>query len=108
MAITWKFWGASDDLAYFARNGDVDEGSPGTFKLSNPEGEGLLITVAYAQGELNQGTWMVGVAQVDEGHDLPSWPVELGKSGDCDYSVELTITTPDGVNLEGFDNGMGA
>lgn len=98
----WKFWGSSDDLAYHSQNGNVDEGSPGTYKLSHPDYGGLLVSVAYAQGALNQGTWMVGVAQLDEGQELPAWEYRLGVSPDCPYSAELTIIAPEGCTLEGF------
>lgn len=100
----WKFWGSSDDLAYYSKNGSVDEGAPGTYKLSHPDYGGLLVTIAYAQGALNQGIWMVGVARTDEGQELPEWPCSIGVAPDCPYSAGLTIIAPEGCTLEGFSD----
>ena len=63
--------------------------------LIYPDGTGLTVCAAY----VNPGTWMVGIAPLDEDNPIPDWGITLGASPDCAYSAGLTLTVPDGTTL---------
>ncbi len=100
MTKTFKFWGASDDLAYWSDGKNDDEigaFEKGTnFLLKSAVAEQRLrVTVLYAPGD--GGTWMVGVSQVDEDDAVPPWPLRMAR--EHDYSLRLEIDCPDDTTL---------
>lgn len=93
-----KFYGYSDDLVEVEGTFDgCDEYNridrPGIFKIAD-ETEGLLVIVEFGYS----GTWMVGVAPVDEETPMPTtWNIRIGQ--DHDYSAMLVMSPPENAKL---------
>lgn len=97
-------YGASDDLV------EVD-GCEGAGEFSSDRWDGVLIApLAQEQMRVHcwydeNGCWQVGVGQVDEAIQLPSWPVTITQApamnpDNAGYSALLTIDAPAGIRLE--------
>ena len=116
---TLKFYGASDDLFEIegARGDEPDEiclcDRPVTVSLKlepppydgGPEvgivPEGLHVTGLYAPNDAT-ACWMIGIAPLDEGLDMPGWPMRWRFDG---YTTVLEIDAPDDVVVAGHTGG---
>ena len=103
---TFQFEGASDDTfgEYNQTNEDYDNcasGKPIQFKLSTPDGEGVLVTGIYCLEGVwkNCSGWSIAVATLDEDKPLNGWTFEL-KPDHEGYRNQLTVVAPDSAELE--------
>ncbi|AVP71290.1 hypothetical protein [Prescottella equi] len=89
----FSFEGASDDTAVV-----IVDGTPSEYDAYNGAQFHLLSKHGQMQVSLDldndSGCWMVAVGQTSEAHPVPSWPIALEQSKDCDYAVRVTITAP--------------
>lgn len=102
-------YGASDDLVEVAGCEGADEFSSDHWSadLVAPDGAQMSVWCWYTLG----GTWAVGIAQADEDHQLPAWPVTIAQAPAMNpdnpgYSALLAIDAPDGTrlaNIRGVD-----
>lgn len=102
MLIT--FYGASDDLVEVGGCGGAGEfnhysNAPWTCDLVAPDGTSMQVHLFY------DGTWHVGVGQVDEDEPLPPWPLAFASGPDDrpwvpKYSTALTVDAPEGTRLK--------
>lgn len=95
-----KFYGHSDDLFEAEINGEpVAEidcyRAVAAYKVADDSGA-LIVAGIYSPGDMRTGTWLVGVAPLDEDVPLPSWPIEVGSDR---YTTTLTIEAPDTANI---------
>jgi hypothetical protein len=95
-------YGASDDLVEVAGCDGADEFGSDDWQgdLTAPDGSQMRV---YCQYRVN-GTWSVGVGQVDEELQLPGWPVVVQQAAAMNpdnpgYSALLAIDAPDGTRL---------
>jgi hypothetical protein len=95
-------YGASDDLVEVAGCEGADEFNSDDWQgdLIAPDGSQMRV---YCQYRLN-GTWSVGVGQVDEELQLPGWPVTITQAPAMNpdnpgYGALLTIDAPQGTYL---------
>ena len=97
---TVTIYGASDDLIEV-------EGVPGADEFNVYSDKKVCATLLLHHAEEEQmavhavydGCWSFAVAQVDEEHPLPAWPVRVGQSLGVPYSTQLEIDVPDGTVL---------
>jgi hypothetical protein len=100
---TITFRGYSDDIVYVktAKHDEEDEYHVsindehpyvGTFHV------GKLFVVAFYSPH-NSGCWGFGVCQMEEGINLPNWPVRFKTHPKRKYSVVLEIDCPDDVRV---------
>ncbi|MCA9179356.1 MAG: hypothetical protein KDB14_33090, partial [Planctomycetales bacterium] len=74
---------------------------PEVVKVHSPSEGGLHVVACYApKGSV--GCWAIGLMQLDEDVEIPSWPMEW-KIGGRGYSVELTLTVPDDAVVSKVD-----
>lgn len=96
------FYGASDDLVEVA-------GCEGADEFNSDDWSGVLIAPdggrmrVYVRFEIN-GCWSVGMGQVDEKFQLPSWEHSITQAPAMNpdnpgYSALLTINAPKGTEL---------
>lgn len=102
-----KFYGVSDDL--FEMDGDIREEigcyeKGGVYHLKAADGE-MIVYGEYAPNPTKGASWMIGVALVDEGIQLPPWKIHY-MTGDPDgypdpqsYTPMLVIEAPDDVTV---------
>lgn len=104
---TLKFWGASDDL--FEMGGDID-GEIGCYNngasyLLSAESGRMIVYGIYAPDSTPGASWVVGVALVEEGVDLPAWPTRFvtappaGYPDPKSYSPLLLVDVPDDIQV---------
>lgn len=100
--MTITIYGASDDLVEVAGCDGADEFSSDDWSagLFAPDGSGMRVYCRYE----SHGCWSAGVAQVDEEHPLPGWPVTITQAPAMNpdnpgYSALLTVDAPDGTSL---------
>lgn len=67
--------------------------------LLSPEGVGLKVYAEYAPRAVGAAVWMIGVAPLDEGKDLPNWGMRYLTAANG-YSPKLVIYAPDDVAVE--------
>lgn len=91
-----KFEGYSDDTfgAYW-EGGDVDndDGAQGSLRILRVDAgdHRLLVTGQYSPHSV-AGTWMIGLAMVDEHDALPPWSMAWRFSG---YTPQLFLDVPE-------------
>jgi hypothetical protein len=95
-------YGASDDLIEVAGCEGADEFNNDDWSadLIAPDDSQMSVWCWYTLG----GTWAVGVAQTDEEHPLPAWPIAITQAPAMNpdnpgYSVLLSIDAPEGTRL---------
>lgn len=98
------FKGYSDDTfgEYASTNDDVDNCAslkPIHCVLRSGQ-DGMIITGQYANNPIS-GTWMIGIAQLDEDILLPDWNMAFGSEG---YTATLSLDVPDDTTLEWYNN----
>lgn len=92
------FIGHSDDIFSVSINGKpVEEidcfDRQARYKVSSGKNQLYVIGDFVAPG-----VWMIGVAQVNAGIQIPSWNIQL--THEHNYSPALTIECPDDVKIE--------
>lgn len=99
---TIKIFGASDDLIEVSGCKGADEFYAvehglhmGTLDFVSDGGaSGVLPRSRLRVHAIYDGTWSFAVGLVEEGDKLPAWPIDISKSGENDYSAEVTIIAP--------------
>lgn len=94
------FYGSSDDnFGYDVDGKGGDEidcfEAIAAFRITDGD-ETMDIVGAYAMWPKCGAVWMVGVAQREEGENLPGWPIEITAEG---YTTQLTVTVPVGAEV---------
>lgn len=101
---TFSIYGASDDLVEtdgvngcdeFNVNPQGESGYAGTFVLSGG-GQTMKIHAFY------DGCWHFSPAQLDEGVDLPAWPMRITAHrirDEIGYSTLIEVDVPDDTHL---------
>lgn len=100
------FRGASDDLFYVEGDKFGEElgcfSKPCILQLwSKREASGLLVIGHYSLGD--NGTWMIGVAQMEEDIHIPEWPTSFYNA--TGYSVGMRITVPEDCVITDLTHG---
>jgi len=95
-------YGASDDLVEVDGCKGADEFCTDNWSadLVAPDDSQMSLWCWYTLG----GTWAVGIAQTDEDHPLPAWPITITQAPAMNpdnpgYSVLLHIDAPEDVRL---------
>lgn len=97
--LPYTFEGASDDIVIVIADGvaaEYEAYDGAQFRLRHPTGQ-MQITVRMDD---DSGCWHASIGQTDEVHPLPGWPITAVQSRDHEYTVRLTVDTPDGTVLE--------
>ena len=99
---TLYIYGYSDDLIEIEGGMDDEVDTYDRVRsitLLSPEGEGLKVYAEYAPRAVGAAVWMIGVAPLDEGKDLPNWEMRYLTAANG-YSPKLVIDAPDDVVVE--------
>lgn len=96
---TLTFYGASDDLFEVDSTVRADREEYSCYDTSCTvkvvDGDfGLFVTGLYAPS--GEGTWMIGISQLNEDIPLPPWPMRWTADG---YSVRLVLEVSDSTTI---------
>lgn len=99
---TLKFYGHSDDCFEIdgTRGDEPDEigafhKTVVVYLKSAISEQRVAVVGTYAPN--GKCTWAFGIALIDDGDDLPPWPIKFTR--EHDYSVALTIECPDDTSV---------
>ena len=98
MARMLRFYGASDDLFEIegTRKGEPDEigcwHRQAIVKVKADDDAGLYVFGTYAPGDV--ACWVIGIMNLDDGIDIPIWPMRF-ETSERKYSPVLVIEAPD-------------
>lgn len=107
---TLRFYGYGDDTfgEYGITGQDCDNcanGEPIQCIVDCGEFGRVVVVGQYNNASLNNGCWLVGVAQVSEHEELPDWNFRYEESG-CRHSPVLAMDLPPGdFSLKWFIGG---
>jgi hypothetical protein len=105
---TVRFYGHSDDCFEIEGGGFDDEvgcyDTPVVIHLKSAAAESRVAVFGCYAPSNSCCCWCFGIGQIDEGDELPPWPIRFVPKHD--YSIALEIDVPDDTTLS-IETGAG-
>lgn len=67
-------------------------------------GEAVTVVANYSPRGSNNGCWMIGIQNTDDGVAVPCWAYSF-RQGACPYSPTLEIAAPEGLVMHVYADG---